>query len=159
MRLAVLCILGARLACAQSTEGDTQAVIQTVERLFQAMASRDAAAIRATFLPGARFHAVRSGGAVSAGSDEEFIARITALQEEPLERMRDPRVLVSGRLATLWAEYDFHFGGRFSHCGVDAVQLVKTKEGWKIASLAWTVEKEECRSSPAGAPPPARPRG
>lgn len=156
MRLAAFCILGAGLACAQSTEGGTQAVIQTVERLFQAMASRDAAAMRATLLPGARFHAVRSGGAVSAGSDEEFIARITALKEEPLERMRDPRVLVSGRLATLWAEYDFHLGGRFSHCGVDAVQLVKTQEGWKIVSLAWTVQKEECRSIPAGPLPPAR---
>jgi hypothetical protein len=58
---------------------------------------------------------------------------------------------VSGTLATIWADYDFHFGQTFSHCGVDAVQLLKTAEGWKIVSLADTFVLEGCERHPAPA--------
>jgi hypothetical protein len=61
---------------------------------------------------------------------------------------------VRGTLATVWAEYDFHFGTTFSHCGVDAVQLLRTAAGWKIVSIADTYETEGCarRTPPAGPP-------
>ena len=35
-------------------------------------------------------------------------------------------------------------GKRFSHCGVDAFQLVKTAAGWKIFQLSDTRRKEKC---------------
>lgn len=158
MRLVSLCLLAACLACAQPQEPEKQAVIQTVERAFRAMAARDAAALRATLLPGAQFHAVSPGGAVSASTSEEFITRIAGAKEAPLERMWNPTVLLSGRLATLWAEYDFHRGSQFSHCGVDSVHLVKTPEGWKITAIAYTVRNEGCPPSPLGPPPAAKPR-
>lgn len=158
MKLASLCLLAFSLACAQPQDAEKQAVIQTVERTFQAMAARDAAALRATLLPGAQFHAVRPDGAVSAATSEEFITRIAAAKEAPVERMWNPAVLISGRLAALWAEYDFHRGSQFSHCGVDAVHLVKTPEGWKITAIAYTVQKDNCPPSPLGPPPAAAPR-
>ena len=66
------------------------------------------------------------------------------------ERAFNPQVRVSGTLATVWAEYDFHFGQAFSHCGVDAVQLLKTAQGWRIMSIADTFVREGCeqRSPP-----------
>lgn len=139
--------------CAQTADAERQAVIRTVERTFEAMASRDAAAVASWLLPGARLFAVRPDGIVSVSSGEEFAARIAAMKEVPRERMWNPVVQVSGRLAALWAAYDFHRDGKFSHCGVDAVQLVKTPEGWKIASIAYTVEKEGC--APGAPAPPA----
>ena len=56
---------------------------------------------------------------------------------------------MSGTLATVWADYDFHFGKTFSHCGVDAVQLLKTAEGWKIVSIADTFVREGCEQHAA----------
>ena len=61
------------------------------------------------------------------------------------ERAWAPEVRVSGTLATVWAEYDFHFGTQFSHCGVDAVQLLKLPErGWTIVSIADTYVAAGC---------------
>lgn len=156
MNLLPMWILAAAIAFAQPADSEKQAVVRTVERTFRAMAARDAAALRATLFPGAQFHAVRPDGSVSAASSEEFIQRITTAKEPPLERIWDPVVLISGRLATLWAGYDFHRGAQFSHCGVDAVHLVKTIEGWKITAIAYTVQKDGCPPSPLG--PPPRPR-
>ncbi len=152
MKPALLFLLAALPAFPQSQDAEKQAVIQAVERTFHAMAERDAAALRATLFPGAQFHALRPDGSVSAAASEEFISRIAAAKEPPLERMWNPAVLISGRLAALWAEYDFHRGAQFSHCGVDAVHLVKTAEGWKITAIAYTVQKDNCPPSPLGPP-------
>ena len=61
-----------------------------------------------------------------------------------IERAWNPEVRVEGTLATVWAEYDFHFVSTFSHCGVDAVQLLRTGSGWKIVSIADTYQREGC---------------
>ena len=110
MRSAALLALALCVARAQASDGEKQAVIRTVERTFDALAAGDAAALRALLLPDARFHAVRPDGALAAASADEFIARISRAAEKPLERMWNPFVLPSGRLAVLWAEYDFHRG-------------------------------------------------
>jgi glyoxylase-like metal-dependent hydrolase (beta-lactamase superfamily II) len=69
-----------------------------------------------------------------------------------IERLWDPRVELEGSLATVWAQYDFHFGQRFSHCGVDAFHLLKTRNGWKISSLADTYQLEGCPLRPVPSP-------
>ena len=35
-------------------------------------------------------------------------------------------------------------GEQFSHCGVDAFQLAKYQEGWKVVTLADTRQREGC---------------
>lgn len=47
-------------------------------------------------------------------------------------------------LAMAWVPYEFRVNGNFSHCGVDAFTLMKTNEQWKIVSIAYTVELDEC---------------
>ncbi len=61
-----------------------------------------------------------------------------------------PRVLVRGRVAQVWGEYEFLRDGKFSHCGVDAVSLFKTVEGWKIATIVYTAETTGCRADSRG---------
>jgi hypothetical protein len=48
----------------------------------------------------------------------------------------------------VWGEYEFWIDGAFSHCGVDAVDLVKIDGEWKVANFMWTVEKENCPTGP-----------
>lgn len=67
-----------------------------------------------------------------------------------VERMWDPTVQVHGAIATLWAPYDFYVNHTFSHCGVNAVQLIRSAEGWRVANWIWTVEPEGCAPSPLG---------
>ncbi len=57
-----------------------------------------------------------------------------------------------GKIANVWAEYDFHSNGKFAHCGIDTFLLLKTDEGWKIFSLTYTMETHGCKDSPLGPP-------
>ena len=49
-----------------------------------------------------------------------------------------------GDFAQVWCDYAFYIGNTFSHCGVDAFQLHKQKDGWKIFHLADTRRTENC---------------
>jgi hypothetical protein len=75
-----------------------------------------------------------------------FIAALGRATEAWNERMFAPEVRIDGSLATVWTEYDFHLGTQFSHCGVDAFQLLKTSAGWKIVALSDTARREGCLS-------------
>lgn len=69
------------------------------------------------------------------------------------ERGFKPDVQISGPLATVWMRYDFYTNGQWSHCGVDAFTLLKTDSGWKIATLAFSIEQPPaCEKHPAGPP-------
>ena len=57
-------------------------------------------------------------------------------------------VHIDGPLATVWVDYWFFAGPRFSHCGVDAFQLVKGAGRWRIFSIVDTRRTAGCGSSP-----------
>lgn len=140
MHLFAIALFAASVCAAQSEE---RAVTATVQRLFDAMEARDPAAASAVLLPKGGYFSVREkGGEVSVGgvTHEEFTARLGKDKEPIREVMRDPKVLLHGRLATLWTPYEFYRSGKRSHCGVDSFHLLKTAEGWKIAGFIYTVE-------------------
>ena len=61
--------------------------------------------------------------------------------------------MVSGAVAVVWLPYDFYVEGAWSHCGVDVFTLVRVETGWRIASLAYSVQQPpECRPHPDGPP-------
>ena len=137
--------LAAALALCQALPAapEEQAVIATVQRLFNAMEARDSAAASAVLIPKGSYFSVREkSGEVSLGgqSHEEFAARLARDKEPIREVMRDPKVLLHGRIANLWAPYRFYRSGKLSHCGVDSFALVKTGGGWKISGFVYTVE-------------------
>ena len=61
----------------------------------------------------------------------------------------NPTVTVHGPIAVVWGEYEFWIDGEFSHCGIDALDLVKVDGDWKIANWMWTVEKSQCATEPS----------
>ena len=143
-RMALLMALACAAGMAQgAAEKDAVAAVQ---KLFDAMAAHDAAAIRAAVLPEARIYAVREEGAPTVGTMEDFAARIGGMQGGILERFTGkPKVDIRGRMAQVWGEYEFLRDGKFNHCGVDSVSLFQTAEGWKIAAIAYTTETKGCR--------------
>jgi len=124
-------------------------VIGVVQRLFDALAAHDGEAIRSVMLPDARISIARAAAEPAGTTVADMAARIAADKTVMLERFTSPpRVLTRGRIAQLWGEYAFHRDGKFSHCGVDSATLLLTSGGWKIASLAYTVETEGCPGRP-----------
>jgi hypothetical protein len=142
MRVALI-LLFAVAACAPARASEREAVVATVQRLFDAMEARDPAAASAVLMPEGSYVSVREkAGEVSAGavSHKDFAARLAKDKTPIREVMHNPQVLIHGRIATVWTPYEFHRDGKISHCGVDSFNLVKTAEGWKIAGFVYTVE-------------------
>ena len=148
----------ARLAATASgarAGDDRAAVVVVVQRLFDAMARRDTIAARALLLPGASFVSIRgdtAGARPRTQSDTSFLRMLATGREALLERMWQPVVHVDGPVASVWTPYDFHTDGKWSHCGVDAVSLVRTAAGWRVTSIAYTVNRRDCAPSPLGPP-------
>jgi hypothetical protein len=125
---------------------DEKDAIATVQKTFNGMAAHDAAIILSTMLPDARLYSVRNEAAPSVTTSEEFVSRIASAKGDLLERFTgQPSVSIRGRMAQVWGEYEFLRDGKFSHCGVDSISLFKTTEGWKIATIVYTVETTGCK--------------
>ena len=141
-------------ARAQSPNDDERDVIGAVQVMFDAIAGCDALKARAVSVPEGRlYRLVPEPGAQPASSTlEQFAARLERCTNKMLERMWTPQVRVHKGIASLWAPYDFWLDGKFSHCGIDSFELVKTATGWKITGGIYTVEREGCASSPLGPP-------
>ena len=152
-------VMLAGMACAAlqaQPQSEEKAVVAVVQRLFDAMASRDSAAAHSVLIAEGRYFSVREDGAqvaLGGAAHREFAERLASGKEEMRERMWNPKVLIHGRIAVVWTPYDFHRNRKFSHCGVDAFNLIKTSEGWKIAGFVYTVEPAGCPESPLGASP------
>lgn len=79
--------------------------------------------------------------------------RESTIDVDIVERGFDPTVLVSRMVAVVWYPYDIYVSGKWSHCGVDIINLVRSDDGWRIASMTWSVEQPPaCRPHPDGAP-------
>lgn len=125
---------------------DEKEAIAAVQKTFNAMAAHDAAMIRATMLPDARLYAVRDQGAPTSTTLDDFASQIASIKGDLLERFTSrPSVSIRGRMAQVWGEYEFLRDGKFNHCGVDSVSLLKTAEGWKIATIVYTSETSGCK--------------
>ncbi|MCF2950334.1 hypothetical protein L0668_19655 [Paraglaciecola aquimarina] len=71
-------------------------------------------------------------------------------QGQYFERIWEPQIILNEQIAVVWAKYDFHIDGKFSHCGVDIFNLILDNGVWKTASMTWTVQKQDCAPSPLG---------
>jgi hypothetical protein len=128
---------------------DEAAVMEVVGALFDAMRAGDSAAMRATLHSSATAATafVRDGVPTLARetSLDGFVQAVGTPHDEVWdERVWDPEVKVDGLLATAWMNYAFFAGDTFSHCGVNAFQLFKGADGWKIFHVADTRRREGC---------------
>lgn len=152
--LIILIVIGIQLSWTYP-HSEEQSVIAAVEQFFKALETRDAKLVRDILMPEGVVYSVRDEGGgktIRATNHQQIIDSFASSTEKMLERIWDPKVLIHKEIAVVWAKYDFHREGKFSHCGVDAFNLIKTPEGWKISGIFYTVEKEGCRESPLGPP-------
>lgn len=110
--------------------------------MFDGMAKRDAAAIKAPVLPGGSMVLMRDGKPVQM-TFEEFADRVARPGATPFEeRIHDPLVRIDNDLAVVWAPFDVLIGGKVDSCGTDLFNLVRVDGKWLIASVADTGRKD-----------------
>ena len=127
---------------------DHDAVMRTVKQLFDGMRAGDSAMVRSAFDSNPRLVTtmVRNGVPVlNTGSVDDFIRAVGTPHAEVWdERISDEVVHIDGPLATVWMRYSFYAGSQFSHCGVNAFELFRRPDGWRITSIADTRRRERC---------------
>jgi len=150
----IIAVLVTATLSAQSANREKDAVLKTVQTFFDTMTAKDVEGARAILQPQGRFHAMRMRDGkpdVRAFSNEEYFADLQSSKQTMRERIWNPDVRIDGLIATVWARYDFWIDGKLSHCGIDAFDLIRTGEGWKIAGGVYTLEAK-CPPSPLGPP-------
>ncbi|HEY0049479.1 MAG TPA: amidohydrolase family protein [Pyrinomonadaceae bacterium] len=123
-----------------------QEAAAVADKLFEAMRAKNADAIRALFTAEGQLIAVdkpRGGEGISKTrvfTADAFAKMISEAKGELIEKMPEKDVKISGDFALVTGRYTFHVGDKFSHCGVNSFQLVRTESGWRIANAASTLE-------------------
>ena len=121
-------------------------IMAPIKSLFDGMRTRDTAMMRAAFAPGTLLTQLpRPGQPVKFETVDGFLTSVVSGPPGPSfdEQIYDPEVRVDGALASVWTFYTFT-AGTYSHCGIDAFQLVRTTTGWKITALADTRRQQGC---------------
>ena len=132
---------------------DHSAVIATIQKMFDGMRAGDSAAVNSVFDPSARLQTTYTNKEGLAVIVTEKISHFVEAVGTPHDEIWDERiwgydVRIDDRLATAWTEYTFFLGEKMSHCGVNAFQLFKSEEGWKIIQITDTRRRNGCQTEP-----------
>ncbi|OJV18416.1 MAG: hypothetical protein BGO21_22970 [Dyadobacter sp. 50-39] len=136
----------ANAATPPSDETDARLV---VDKLFDDMRNGDSLAVRSVFTKQCTLTSISKSAADSIvthkGTVDGFVKAVgTPHKDKWDERIYDVKVSVDGPMAVVWAPYKFYLGEKFSHCGVNVFNLIKTATGWKINDITDTRRKDAC---------------
>lgn len=134
-------------ATAQTTEDSVKAVIND---LFSAMKTSDSILLMKSFADSAILQTIGKNkeGKITIRNEsvKDFAGFVQSQKKDALdERIVFDIVKTDADLAIAWTPYSFYFDGKFSHCGVNSFQLVRTTRGWKIQYLIDTRRRTGCK--------------
>ena len=103
--------------------------------------------MRSVFADEAQFYSVGRDGGVRIVRPGDFIQGIASAPAGLVldEVLHNVEIRTDDVLAIVWTYYDFFAGEEFSHCGYDAIQMLKVRGEWKIVALSDTRRQEGCR--------------
>ena len=173
-RLSFFALLAVLVSCSTNADRpttpapvtpDADAVRAAVQHTFDGLAAHDSTMLAAVILPDANF---QRWGSDSTGtwrtvnmSGSAFTSRLGQSGPAYLERTWEAEIRIDGDVAVFSAPYDFWVEKTCSHCGYDAITLVRSGaiesdfRGWRIASLTYTVDasgEDACRERFASMP-------
>jgi hypothetical protein len=141
-------VVSAPRAGAQTPSTAEAEVMSVITRMFDGMREADSAKVRTAFAPGARFVTVGSRtnpDTITYDAVDGWLAGIARSNKTWEERISNVRIQVDGNLASAWMDYVFVLNGAVRHCGVDSIDLVKSRGEWKITQLGDTRRMTGCK--------------
>ena len=130
-------------------QSSTDAVKQTINTLFDGMRKGDSTLLRSVFAKDMILQSIAndaSGKAILTTEKADGFVKAIGTPHKAVydERITFGTINIDGDLASVWAPYKFYLGDKFSHCGVDVFQLMRTADGWKIIYIVDTRRKDNC---------------
>ena len=149
MKKLFLATLLMALAAPAFCQTDKDDINKTITTLFDAMRKGDSTLLRSTFANGIVFQGIiteKDGTVVLKNENPDAFIKTVGTPHKEIydERITWGDIKIDGALASAWTPYKFYVGTKFSHCGVDFYQLMKTKTGWKIIYIVDTRRADNC---------------
>lgn len=134
------------ISVALNAQHGRQQALETAEKFFEGLNTKDTAMIRSTLFEEVELATVVKGSKpVKVESVDHFMQSVARSKDMDLEeRVSNYEILMDEEMAIVWAPYRFYVNGQLSHCGVNALTLVLTDQGWRIHNIIDTRRKENC---------------
>lgn len=130
---------------------DKKEVLQKVQQFFDALEKQDTVLFKSILLTNGQVWAIsekENAAKYSMRLFGDFMKTLVNPARIIQEKMLSSEIKIHNRIAMAWVPYTLDISGKFSHCGVDLFTFLKTDEGWKIATAAYTIEQDCSGSSP-----------
>lgn len=127
---------------------EQKAVLQVIMDVFDGMKKGDSALVKKSFTDDPKAYTIftKDDKTVHRKDNIQNFFNIVGSPHEGTwnEYSWNYEIKIDDSMAQVWCDYAFYLDDKFSHCGVDAFQLVKLDGDWKIFVLSDTRRKEGC---------------
>lgn len=145
--LTILTIMLFLSGFAQSKHPEEKLILQKVDQFFEALEKQDTILLKSIVLLDGQTASIRTQNDTLQTRTALFKDRLKSFinpQSVIYEKMLSAEIKIQGRIAMAWVPYTLSINQNFNHCGIDVFTFFKTKEGWKIVSLDYSVEPSVC---------------
>lgn len=127
----------------KTESADQKDIKATITLFFDGMLEMDSAKVASTLHPSIRFNSCfissDSLPKMNAENVQEFLVAVGTPHDGIWdEQITSWDIKTDLHFSQVWADYIFIYNKKFSHCGVDAFQLVKENGKWLIIQLTDT---------------------
>jgi hypothetical protein len=143
MKKLILSFLIALSVDSFAQEQDKKEILQKVQQFFDALETQDTVLYKSILLKDGQTWAISEKDGSVRISMRQFSDRLKTLVNPASviqEKTLSSQVMIHKQIAMAWVPYTLDISGKFSHTGVDVFTLLKTSEGWKISTLAFTMD-------------------
>jgi hypothetical protein len=122
---------------------DNKEILQKVQQFFDALETQDTVLYKSIILKDGQTWAISEKDGTVKYSMRQFSDRLKTFVNPAQiiqEKLLSSKVMIHKQIAMAWVPYTLDISGKFSHTGVDVFTLLKTSEGWKISTLAFTMD-------------------
>jgi len=147
--LLILLLISINSFAQQKPNPEEKEILLKVQQFFDALEKQDTVLFKSILLTNGQVWAIsekENAAKYSMRQFSDFMKTLINPARVIQERMLSSEVKIHNRIAMAWVPYTLDISGKFSHCGVDLFTFLKTDEGWKIATAAYTIEQDCSRS-------------
>ena len=145
--LLILLLISINSFAQKKQSPEEKEILLKVQQFFDALEKQDTVLFKSILLTNGQVWAIsekENAAKYSMRQFSDFMKTLINPARVIQERMLSSEVKIHNRIAMAWVPYTLDISGKFSHCGVDLFTFLKTDEGWKIATAAYTIEPEGC---------------
>ncbi|MFD2943111.1 nuclear transport factor 2 family protein [Flavobacterium notoginsengisoli] len=130
-----------------ASKAQKQEVQKSIEIFFEGFHQRDSIKMKTVCADKMVLQSISensvTGNKLTNESPEEFYKAIASIPVKMKfqEKILSCNIQIDGRMAHVWAPYQFYINDKQSHSGVNAFTLFKDKDSWKIIYLIDTRKK------------------